>query len=76
MKVKKAFLNGRNLGLIVNFGQFTCSWIWIQDSQMNADPGGSGSGYTTLIQWTGLVHEKVRHGYLICLSTGDQHYIP
>ncbi len=36
-------------GLVVNFEKFPCSWIRIriQNSQMNADPGGSGSASTT-----------------------------
>jgi hypothetical protein len=37
---------GRKPGLFANIGKFPCSWIRIQDSQMNADPGGSRS--TTL----------------------------
>jgi hypothetical protein len=60
----KAFLKGRKPGLFVNFGQFPCYWtriripntricIRIQDSQMNAEPDGSGSGSITLV---GIVH--------------------
>jgi hypothetical protein len=51
-------MKGRKPSLFVNYGNFLCSWIrirtrishriwiWIQDSQINADLGGSGS--TTL----------------------------
>ncbi len=34
----KASLKGWKSGLLVNFGQFLCSWIRIQESQINADP--------------------------------------
>jgi hypothetical protein len=44
----KAFSKGRKPGLFVHFDQFPCSWIRNQDSQINADPCGSGS--TTLLQ--------------------------
>jgi hypothetical protein len=37
----KAFLKARKPDLFVNFDQFPCSWIRIQDSQMNADCGYS-----------------------------------
>jgi hypothetical protein len=57
-EVTKTFLKGRKPGLFVNVDQFPFSWIRIrfpnadldpiQDSQMNADPGGSGS--TTLVE--------------------------
>jgi hypothetical protein len=51
------FLKGRKPVLFVNFGQFPCSWIWIripntQDSQINADPCGSGSGSGTTLLFT------------------------
>ncbi len=47
----KSFLKGRKSSFLVSFGQFPWSWIRIridlrirvQDSKMNADPGGSGS---------------------------------
>jgi hypothetical protein len=52
-RVRIHFLKGRKPVLFVNFGQFPCSWIQIripktQDSQINADPCGSGSGTTLL----------------------------
>ncbi len=44
--IQKIYFKYRNRSK-PGFFQFPCSWIRIQDSQMNADPGGSGS--TTLI---------------------------
>jgi hypothetical protein len=41
-------LKGRKPGSFVNFGQFTCFWIRIQESHINGDPDRTGSGSTTL----------------------------
>jgi hypothetical protein len=57
--VRIHFQKGRKQVLFVNFGQFPCSWIRIripdtriQDSQINADPCGSGSGSGTTLLFT------------------------
>jgi hypothetical protein len=34
----KVILKGWKIRLFVKFGQFPCSWIWIQESQISVDP--------------------------------------
>jgi hypothetical protein len=63
--VKSQKVEKQKQGLFVNFGQFPCSWIrsgiafpirirtWIQDSQINADPCGSGI-HNTAEHWKNM----------------------
>ncbi len=32
-------MKGRKLGFLIDFGKFTCSWIWIRIPSTDPDPG-------------------------------------